>query len=283
MPLEPNLSSKFRAALKREIPILIDHGILTEESKDKVAALYQLNDLGKESSRLLTAVLFIIGGLLIGGGVISFVAAHWDEISKGPKVVLLFSLLLAFYFAGYWLRYRGGWPRIGHALIFCGCLIFGANIGLLAQIYHVSGTWYGLFGIWAIGALLMAWAAKSWITGLLVIVTSITWFFGFAYDYHERLATIYPFLLALTLLPLAWMIRSRVLYCLTFLGFIFALPGLAFAQMEDSELALPALAATGFLVWAIGEFHQSRFQRERSSLPVVDRKPRLRLLILVFR
>src|SRR5215475_2144511 len=168
MPLEPNLSSKFRAALKREIPVLIDHGILTEECEDKIAALYHLDDLGKESSRLLTAVIFTIGSLLIGLGVISFVAAHWDEISKGPKVVLLFSTLLVFYLAGYWLRYRNGWPRIGHALIFCGCLIFGANIGLLAQIYHVSGTWYGLFDIWAIGALFMAWAAQSWITGLLV-------------------------------------------------------------------------------------------------------------------
>src|SRR5262245_1048211 len=270
MPLEPNLTSKFREALKREIPVLIDHGILTDESKDKVAALYQLDNLGQESSGLLTAVLYTIGGLLIGGGVMSFVAAHWDEISIGSKFALLSSLLLAFYLAGYWLRYRGGWPRIGHALIFCGCLIYGANIALLAQIYHLSGDWYGLFGIWAVGALLMAWAAQSWITGLLVVATSIIWFFGFANNHHERLATFYPLVLLLAMLPLAWLIRSPLLYSFTFLGFIFALPGLAFAQMQDGELALPALAAGGFLAWATGEFHRLSELRKEFSNPLVN-------------
>src|SRR5262249_49831264 len=141
------------------------------------------------------------------------------------------SALLAFHAAGYWLRHKSDWPRLGHALIFCGCLVFGANIGLVAQVYQVSGSWYRALGAWAIGALVMAWAAQSWITGLLVIVTSFTWFFGFAHDHHERLATVYPPLLIIALLPLAWKIRSRTLYMLTFLGFISAMLTLAWAQL----------------------------------------------------
>ncbi len=268
--VEPNRSAKFRAALKREIPILIEQGILTEESASRIRSLYELDDLGKESSRLLTAVLFTIGSLLIGGGVISFVAAHWNEISRGPKVALLFAALLAFHIAGYWLKYRKGWPRFGHALIFGGCLVFGANIGLLAQTYQVSGAWYGMFGVWALGSLAMAWAARSWITGLLVIVTSFTWFFGFATDYHERLATVYPLLLVAALLPLAWTIRSRALYTLTFAGFIGAMLTLTFVQLDTNGLSLIAIAAGGFVTWAVGEFHRATGRRGEFGNPAAN-------------
>ncbi len=270
MTQETNRSVKFRAALKREIPVLIEQGIISEESASKMNSLYELDSLGKESSRLLAAVLFTIGSLLIGGGVISFVAAHWNEISRGPKVALLFAWLLAFHFAGYWLRYRSDWPRLGHALIFCGCLVFGANIGLLAQVYQVSGKWYGAFGVWAIGSLAMAWAARSWITGLLVVVTSFVWFFGLANDYHERLATVYPLLLAGALLPLAFHVRSRALYALTFLGLIGAMLTLAGVQSGGARYTVIAIAAGGFVAWAVGEFHRATGLRREFGNPIAN-------------
>jgi uncharacterized membrane protein len=267
MAPEYNRSVKFRAALKREIPAWTEQGILAEDDAGRLRSIYELDDLGKESSRLLSAALFTLGGMMVGGGVISFVAAHWDEISRGPRVVLLFAALLVFHTAGYWLRYRSAWPRLGHALIFCGCLVFGANIGLLAQTYQVSGSWYGMFGVWALGSLAMAWAARSWITGALVIVTSFTWFVGFADDFHERLAIIYPPLLAAALLPLAWTIRSRALYTLTFLGLIFSLPVLALVRFDNEMYALIAVVAGGFVAWAAGEFHRATGIRKEFGAP----------------
>ncbi len=270
MASEPNRSTKFRAALKRELPTWVERGILTDDGAHSLISVYELDNLRTESSRLLAAVVFTIGSLLIGGGVISFVAAHWNEISRGPKVALLFVALLAFYVAGYWLKYRRDWPRLGHALIFGGCLIFGANIGLLAQIYQVSGSWYRAFGVWALGSLAMAWAARSWITGLLVIVTSFAWFFGFATDHHERLATVYPPLLVAALIPLAWQIRSRALYTLTFLGFIGSVLTLAFVQLESNRFSLIAIAAGGFVAWAVGEFHLASGTKTEFGGPVAN-------------
>jgi uncharacterized membrane protein len=218
---------------------------------------------------LLSAALFTLGSMMVGGGVISFVAANWNEIPRGSKVVLLFAALLVFHIAGYWLRYRSAWPRLGHALIFCGSIVFGANIGLLAQTYQVSGSWYGMFGVWALGSLAMAWAARSWITGLLVIVTSFTWFVGFADDYHERLAIVYPPLLAVALFPLAWVIRSRALNTLTFLGLIFSLPALALIgfDFDNERYVLTAVAAGGFVAWAAGEFHRATGIRKEFGAP----------------
>jgi hypothetical protein len=113
----------------------------------------------------------------------------------------------------------------------------------------------------------MAWAARSWITGLLVIVTSFTWFAGFADDYHERLAIIYPPLLAAALLPLAWAIRSRALYTLTFLGLIISLPVLALVGFSNERYALIAVAAGGFAAWAAGEFHRATGIRKEFGTP----------------
>jgi uncharacterized membrane protein len=270
MPIEYNRSVKFRAALKREIPAWTDQGILTGDAAERLRSLYDIDDLGKESSRLLAAALFTFGSLLVGGGVITFVAAHWNEISREPKVILLFAALLVFYISGYWLRYRSEWSRLGHALIFCGCLVFGANIGLIAQAYQINGEGYTAFGVWALGSLAMAWAARSWVTGLLVIVTSFVWFFGFATDYHERLATIYPPLLAAALLPLAWTIRSRQLYTLTFLAFIGASLTLALVQLETSRYSLIAIAAGGFVAWAVGSFHRASGIKAEFGNPVAN-------------
>lgn len=269
MAPEYNRSVKFRAALKRELPTWTEEGILTEDDVGRLRSLYELDDLGKESSRLLAAALFTFGSLLVGGGVISFVAAHWDEMSRGPKVILLFAALLVFYIAGYWLRYRSDWPRLGHALIFCGCLVFGANIGLLAQVYQVSGEWYRAYGVWALGSLAMAWAARSWITGLLVVITSFMWFVGFADDFHERLAIVYPPLLAAALLPLAWVIRSRALYTLTFVGLISSLPTLALVRFDNESYALTAAAVGGFAAWAAGEFHRATGIRKEFGNPAI--------------
>jgi uncharacterized membrane protein len=236
-------TARFRADLKREIPLWLRDGIVSEDAARRLIERYALDALGKESSSLLAAVLFTIGGLLVGGGVISFVAANWDDIPTGFKVALLLAALVAFHAAGYWLRERRGSPRLGHALIFCGCLVFGANIGLFAQIFHISGEWYGGFFAWALGSLAVAWAARSWLTGLLVLGVSFVWFAGFATDGHAKAATVYPFALAAALLPLAWLVRSRVLYALTFLGVI-------------ASLCVLALALGGLLAWAAGEWHR---------------------------
>ncbi|HYE72027.1 MAG TPA: DUF2157 domain-containing protein, partial [Blastocatellia bacterium] len=67
-----NRTPRFRTDLKREIPIWLREGIVTEDAARRLAERYDLEALKKESSHLLAAVLFTIGGLLLGGGVISF-------------------------------------------------------------------------------------------------------------------------------------------------------------------------------------------------------------------
>jgi uncharacterized membrane protein len=250
-----NLSTKFRAALRNELPLWIQQGIISEQAAKQLSNEYQLDNLKHESTRLLSAVIFTIGGLLLGGGVISFVAANWEAIPTAIKLVLLFLALITFHAAGFWLWHTQNWRRLGHALVFCGCLVFGANIGLVAQIFHISSNWYGGFGAWALGSLVMAWAVRSWIIGVLALGTSFIWFVGFQFD-HEQSALFYPLILAVSLLPLAWFISSRVLYAGTLLVLIIAACVLAGYQGSGKQLLL-TLAAGGMFMWALGELHRA--------------------------
>jgi uncharacterized membrane protein len=260
MARNQNMNSKFRAALRNELPLWIQEGLISEETASHLSKTYQLNNLKEESSRLLSAVIFTIGGLLLGGGVISFVAANWESISKPVKLTLLFSAMLGFHIIGYWLWRSTSWRRLGHALIFCGCLVFGANIGLVAQIFNIRGDWYGAFGAWAVGSLAMAWAIRSWITGVLVLCTSFLWFIGFQDDNHERAALLYPFVLTISLTPLALIIRSRVLYAGTLLGIVIAACVIA-GNHGSANQALLAMAAGGLVVWTLGELHRAARRR----------------------
>jgi uncharacterized membrane protein len=246
-----NQTDRFRAALRSEIPLWTQQGIVTEENAQRLTALYHLDQLGRESSRLLAAVLFTLGGLLLGGGFISFVAANWEAIPVPAKVASLFTTMIAFHATGWYLWRKRGWTRLGHALVFAGCLIFGANIGLMAQIFHVSGQWYGAFGAWALGSLVMAWAAQSWITGALVVVTSLLWASGLTLDQRPRMMTLYPLALGAALIPLAWQTRSRALYVLTLAGVTVAL-----LVLMTGRHTLLALTAGGLLAWAAGEAHR---------------------------
>ena len=250
-----NLSNKFRAALRNELPIWIQKGIISEQTAKQLSNAYQLDNLKHESTRLLSAVIFTIGAVLLGGGVISFVAANWEAIPTPIKLALLFLALISFHAVGFWLWHTHNWKRLGHALIFCGCLVFGASIGLVAQIFHISSNWYGGFGAWALGSLVMAWAIRSWIIGVLALGTSFIWFIGFQSDY-EQSASFYPLILAISLLPLAWIIRSRVLDVGTLLGIITAACVLAGYQGSGRQLLL-TIAAGGMFMWALSELHRA--------------------------
>ena len=250
-----NLSTKFRAALRNELPVWIQKGIISEQTAKQLSTAYQLDNLKYESTRLLSAVIFTIGGVLLGGGVISFVAANWEAIPTPIKLALLFLALISFHAVGFWLWHTHNWRRLGHALVFCGCLVFGANIGLVAQIFHISGNWYGGFGAWALGSLVMAWAVRSWIIGVLALGTSFIWFIGFQSD-HEQSASFYPLITAVSLLLLAWIIRSRVLYAGTLLGIITAACVLAGYQGSGRQL-LFTLAAGGMFMWSLGALHRA--------------------------
>lgn len=152
---------------------------LTEESSEWVG-LGLIDDLQREailtryerdnSSQFIRS-LVLIGVLLIGAGVLSFIASNWPYLGKVAKFTIIVSAMLVSSFSGLYLSEKS--PRTGRALIILGTIIYGAGIFLVGQMFHFSSGFHNAFLLWAVGILPLALLLKDpfLMTGFTVLTT----------------------------------------------------------------------------------------------------------------
>ncbi|NLI77806.1 MAG: DUF2157 domain-containing protein [Candidatus Riflebacteria bacterium] len=238
------LSDQFRHDLAGQLPLWQKAGLVPAAGAATLNQWYRLDQLGAESGSLMTRNLFILGGLLTGGGVLAFVAAHWEGMPVPVKLALLAATWLGFHLAGWWLWTARDREALGKALIFVGCLVFGANIGLIAQIFHISGDLFRGVGAWALGTLPLAFACASGPTGGLSLLLAVIWSLGSSFwnrpggagwsTAWTAFMLVFPWILAGVFLALARQARSRWLTSGVVLAVLFtAIP--AAAASSDSE------------------------------------------------
>ena len=189
----------FLKHLTNEIPAWIEKGWLTQENSTKIVEHTASQE--QALSGKLTLVLAILGVLLLGAGVIMFFASNWQAIPKLGKLALLFGTMWAtFALAGYWLTAQRS-PHLGEAMLLLGIIFFGANIHLIAQIYHIDAHYPDGVLLWSLGALLTAWLLNSQAALIAALLLALLWSsmeqWGFDQAFH------WPFLLVWTVsLPL---------------------------------------------------------------------------------
>ena len=164
---------RFVSRLREEIKAWHRDGTVTAEQAQAILARYPDYPPGHEASRrrqgLVTGVS-ILGGILIGLGVITFFAANWDEISHGVKLVSLVAGMLLSYGAGYALWRRSGPTAYAVVFVLLGCIIYGAGVHLIGQIYHVPVDHPNLSLFWLLGVAPLAYVTRSRPVMLLAIV-----------------------------------------------------------------------------------------------------------------
>lgn len=149
----------FIRRLEKALPEWAERGFLSAEGMKTLLAFEKERSGG--GVPYLTLALAILGVLLLGSGIISFFAANWQWLPKIAKLAVLFGgMWMAYAIAGYMLG-RGAHPLVGKAVLLLGVLLFGANIWLVAQIYHISSHYPNGVLIWAIGALLAGYLLRS--------------------------------------------------------------------------------------------------------------------------
>ncbi len=123
-------------------------------------------------------VALILGALLLGAGVLLFVAAHWDRVSPLSRILLVLSILVLFHGLGLLVRPR--FPGFATAMHAVGTISAGAAIALVGQIFNMQEHWPSAVLLWAMCAvagwmllrdpfqktftllLLPAWIASEW-------------------------------------------------------------------------------------------------------------------------
>ncbi len=138
--------------LYRELPALLNDGVVNAETAEKLRAYYgEIKEGGK--GRFVLILFGALGALLIGSGIILLLAHNWDELSRAARTVLSFvPLLIGQALAGWTLARKNesvAW-REGAATFLM--LAIGASISLIGQTYHISGD---------LGKFLLTWMLLS--------------------------------------------------------------------------------------------------------------------------
>lgn len=143
--------------LKRELQHLEKTQVLTPEKSIEIQDLYE-----EEKKLSFTITLLYVGSILIGAGILSFVASNWAEMGKLFKFVFILALYMGCLLSGFFMERN--YPKTARSLYYLGGIVFGAGIFLIGQMFHLGGNFHSAFYWWALGILPLAWVLKDkWI------------------------------------------------------------------------------------------------------------------------
>jgi len=124
-------------------------GVVDEVTAQRVRA-FEAEQVNPAQHRWQVVVALIFGGILLGAGVLLFVAAHWDEYSPGGRFVLVLAVLAALHLGGVWSAER--FPGMATVLHAVGTVGAGAAIALVGQIFNMQEHWPAAILMWALCA-----------------------------------------------------------------------------------------------------------------------------------
>lgn len=239
------VTEKFRRQLRKEATQWRSDALISSDVYHQLSERYEFDTIDSHARDRFVAILIIVGSVLLGISVITFVAANWQAIPRIIKVMLMMDVLIAVNTIGFYLWRsprsasssqtplpRSQWrQRLGHGLLICGALVLGANFALMGQLFHQRGTAFGLCIIWGLGVLTMAYGLR--LTSLAVIAFGLIllgyWIEFISYDAYvlapliRHIFDIMPLVIGVLFLPLAYWCRSRIVFGLTVIGVGFSL------------------------------------------------------------
>ncbi len=151
-----SVGMSYKRHVARDLPAWISKGwVDADHAEPLLASIPEHNFRDK-----LPTIIAVLGAVLLAFAAMSFVAANWNEITKLVRLGLLFAALWLAYAGAAWARAKR-WPVFYEASVVLGCGLFGANIMLIAQMYHIDRHYPDGFMIWALGCLLAAGLCRS--------------------------------------------------------------------------------------------------------------------------
>lgn len=225
-----NLSAKHQRIVVGEISRWQEEGTIEEELAALLRSQYPLHPARPNVSQALS----IVGAVLVGLGVILFMAANWQQI---PAIIKLIAILggvnLTNYF-GWKLRFEpGNQPKMGAALLLLGSLFYGASIWLVAQIFNLDVNFPGGLLLWALGTLGAALATSTLPLGCMAAILGGMWLFA----------------------NLTWEARQSLFFLPNLIGYLVPALALAF-HMKSRAISWIALVFSGtWLLSIMGPFN----------------------------
>jgi len=128
---------------------------LLDEATEAAIRSYESAEAEPSGQRWQVILALVLGAILLGAGVLLFVAAHWDDVSPAGRLALVMAMLALFHVAGIASRERfSGFATAMHAL---GTVASGGAIALVGQIFNMQEHWPAAIMLWAMCALAGWW------------------------------------------------------------------------------------------------------------------------------
>ncbi len=120
----------------------VEDGLIPADVRGRILDRYEV-------SKQFPAVVLTLGIAMIGIGILSFIAANWQEIGRMFRVVLVVAGYAGCVVAAYLSERRGHRNVAGAFLLLSGFMLLG-GIALMSQIFHIQGSLDGLLVTWLV-------------------------------------------------------------------------------------------------------------------------------------
>lgn len=142
-----------RKWLEREGPRWVEQQIVTREQYGNILRLY-------DEKKHAIGILPVLGSILVGLGILSYIAANWQDITPWLRLLIVIVTMTGFYATGDRLLNRGH-EKLGIAIIGIGLISFGAGIVLIGQLFHLVAYDATSFIIWGSAGILLTYLYRS--------------------------------------------------------------------------------------------------------------------------
>ena len=171
IPLKP----QDRSWLMEQMDHWRRRGLMSDGQSRSILGLYE--ERWESHARTQSTAIFVLMSLaafLVGLAVILLVGFNWESMPSALKLFVLIGGVAGIHGLGVWLRFSKGWNRTSEVAFFFGCILYGASIWLISQIFNLDSHYPDGFWWWAWGILPFAlFLDTALIHVLLVGVLSI--------------------------------------------------------------------------------------------------------------
>ena len=160
-----------KKAVEESLASWVAAGLIDNGASDRIRG-WEAARAPEGQVRWGAAIAWGLGALLIGAGVVSFVASNWDAMSPWSRMSLILLMTVGFHVAA---GLAEKVPALRMALHGVGTVCLGAGISLTAQVFHLSGKWNGWMLLWSLGAAVGYWLIRDWLQLLLLAILLPLW------------------------------------------------------------------------------------------------------------
>ena len=150
----------------------VSAGVVDAATAERIRA-FESAEEKPAGQRWQVLIALILGGILLGAGILLFVAAHWDHVSPMERLALVVGVLALLHLGAIASSER--FPALMTALHGVGTVAAGAAIAMVGQIFNMQEHWPAAVLMWALCAAVGWWMLRDQFQQICLLLLAPAW------------------------------------------------------------------------------------------------------------